>query len=104
MLTEAKAKVIFWLPVTEFLPREQAMGTVKYVVPEKPPDTVEVDTEVTPTPTEVKPTPAPAPVASPGPEPSEPLMPWWVEVIVFIAIATTVFNIAWFLRHRRRQS
>jgi len=92
------AEVKFFLgsmDVTEHLPREQPMGTVKYTAP----DSSSVQVTTTP-PSEATPPPSsPSPAANP--EPAEPLMPWWVELIVFIAIATTVFNIAWFLRHRR---
>jgi len=98
-LVNATVKVsIIPVPVTPFLPQEQSMGTVKYTAP----DSASVQVTTTP-PAEVTPPPSsPTPAASPSPEPAEPLMSWWVELIVFIAIATTVFNIAWFLRHRRR--
>jgi len=100
-----QAKVKFFLgsiDVTEYLPQEQSMGTVKYTAPETQPDTVKVNTEIIPTPAEAAPPPSsPTPAAIPSPEPAAPLLPWWVELIVFIAIATTVFNVAWFLRHGR---
>ncbi len=85
-LIDAKVK---WgpipVPVTSFLPQEQQMGTVKYTA-----------TEPASTPSE------PSPAQTPATTETEPFMPWWVETIILIAVAATVFNIVWFLRHRRR--
>jgi hypothetical protein len=112
-IVEAKAKVmVAWVTVTSYLPKEQHMGTVKYTapepsepapspeelsapsVPENPPAT-----EPEPGPAPLKSTPSGSDIPAPKEEP-EPIIPWWVEVIVLIAVATIIFNIIWFLRHR----
>ena len=94
-IIEAKVKIGFmWIEVTGFLPQEQTMGTVKYIAPEP---------TSTPTPTPAPaPTlpPAPAPTPTPPPTPPEHGLAWWVWLIVAVAVATTVMNIIWFLRHR----
>lgn len=110
-IVDAEAKVLFaWINATSYLPKEQQMGTVKYTatestaspasspeepsVPENPPAT-----EPEPGPAPLKSTPSGPNTPAPKQEP-EPVIPWWVEVIVLIAVATTIFNIVWFLRHR----
>jgi len=85
-IVEAKVKVGIWLPVTEFLPQEQQMGSVKYIAPE-------------PT---AAPTPQPTPILSPASTPPENIIAWWVWLMVAVAAATTAINIVWFLRHRTR--
>lgn len=93
-ILEAKIKVgIIPIPVTDYLPQEQAMGLVKYVAPES--------TSV-PAPPSPEPTPISAPTPPPAPTSPEPYLPWWGELIVIVAIAVIVFNIVWFLRHRTR--
>jgi len=109
-IVEAKVKVTFaWVPVTEFLPQEQQMGTVKYTASEStaapaPKPTPKVTPEPTPTPA---PTPALTPTPTPTPAPAPTTSPpeyygivWWVWLIVAVAGATTAFNIVWFLWHR----
>jgi hypothetical protein len=96
-IVEAKVKVVFaWVDVTGYLPREQPMGTVKY--------TATASTAA----------PSSAPTATSPPLKSTPpgiaLLLWlmerlysgWFLLIVFLAIATTIFNITWFFRHRTR--
>ena len=122
-ILKAEVKFIIGsMDVTSFLPREQPMGTVKYTAPDSssvqvtttPPSSTKPPTETTSpssteppaeiTPAATAPPPSsPTPAASPGPEPVKSLIPWWVGLIVFIAITTTVFYIIWFLRHRRKE-
>ncbi len=92
-IIEAKVKVGFmWIEVTGYLPQDQLMGSLKYIAPQS-----------TSTPTS---TPAPAPALAPPstlpptPTPPEYGLAWWVWLIVAVAVATTVMNIIWFLRHR----
>ena len=85
-LVEAKVKVIFWVPVTAFLPQEQQMGTVKYTAPESTP---------------ALPENPPASETEPSHTATEPAIPWWVAIIVLIAVAVTVFNAIWFRRRHR---
>jgi len=94
-IIEAKVKVgPIPLDVTGFLPQEQLMGSLKYVAPQP---------TSTPAPA---PAPAPALPPAPAPPPTSPPIPpehglaWWVWLIVAVAVATTVMNIIWFLRHR----
>jgi len=87
-IIEAKIKIGFgWISVTEYLPQNQLMDSVKYTAPPRTPASASA-----PTPT---PTTEPAPV--------EYGIPWWVWLIVAAAIVTTVFNIVWYLRHRIAQ-
>ncbi|MFC2073062.1 hypothetical protein ACFLUU_10300 [Chloroflexota bacterium] len=108
-LIEAKVKVAFApVEVTEYLPQSQLMGSVEYTAPEP---TTTPSLEVTtipppmasPPPTDT-PTPTPAPASTPAPEQTPALpeyaIPWWVWLIVTIAIVTTIVNIRWFLQHR----
>jgi len=82
-IVEAKVKVFLgWLPVTEFLPQEQPMGSVKYIAPES--------------------TAAPSSQSTPTSTPPEKAIAWWVWLMVAVAAATTAINIVWFLRHRTR--
>ena len=87
-----------------YLPEEQLMGSVKYInpgsttQPSSPPPPPASPPPAPPT----TPTPTPSHAPTPTPVPSTPIMPFWGELIVLIAIATTIFNIIWFLRHRRR--
>ena len=92
-IIEAKVKVgPIPLDVTGFLPQEQTMGTVKYIAPEP-------TSTPAPSPASILP-PTPAPTPTPAPAPTESGIPWWVWPVVAIAVATTVMNIIWFLRHR----
>jgi len=88
-LIEAKVKVgIGWLKVTDYLPKKQHMSSVKYIAPES-------TSEPEPAPT-TAPTPAPTPITIPqwyG-------LPWWVWLIVAVAVITTIINIACCLRRR----
>ena len=89
-LIEAKVKVLFiWGKVTEYLPQSQLMGSIKYTAPES-----------TPTPT---PTPTSTPTPTPTSAPPESGITWWVWLIVTVAVATTIVNIIWYLRHRTTQ-
>jgi len=90
-LVEAKVKVGFaWVEVTGYIPQDQFMGSLKYIAPQS-----------TPTPTPVPtPTLPPTPTPPPSPTPPEHGLAWWVWLIVAVAVATTVTNIIWFLRHR----
>jgi len=91
-IVEAKVKVgIIPIPVTDYFSQDQQMGTVKYTASES---AAPASASAPP------PTPISAP--APTPAPPEPIITWWGELIVLIAVATTVFNIVWFLRHRRR--
>lgn len=99
-INEAHIKLVLGsLEITSYLPPEQSMGTVKYTAP--------VSTEA-PTPPSPEPEQSPQPTlkstpagpAAPAPAEAETGMPWWAELIVLIAVATTIFNIIWFLRHR----
>lgn len=113
-LVEAKVKVILWVPITDFLPQEQQMGTIKYIATE-PALTTPVETAVIET---VVPAPvaeAPAPPETPAlpalptltsrttasPEPAESTSTWWVWLIFVFAIAITAFNVYWYIRQRR---
>lgn len=90
-IVEAKVKVGFmWIEVTGYLPQDQLMGSLKYIAPQP-----------TSTPTSA-PTPTLPPTLTPTPPPTPPEhgLAWWVWLIVAIAVATTVMNIIWFLRHR----
>jgi len=126
-ILKAKVKFIIGsMDVTSLLPREQPMGTVKYTTPDSssvqvtttppaeaaPPSSTKPPTETTSPsstepPAETTPAatapPSSSPTATINPEPIEPLMPWWVGLIVLIAIAAIVFYIIWFLRHRRKE-
>ncbi len=115
-IAEAKIKVFVSVPITDYLPQEQSMGTVKYAISES---TAAPVTPPTPeNPPSPKPSPSPLPVIestpsspnipapqetkTPLPQEPSPLIPWWGELIVLVAIAAIVFNIIWFLRHRRQ--
>lgn len=92
-LIEAKVKVsLIDVDVTQYLPQDQFMGSVKYIAIEPTPRSVS-----TPEP-EQPPTPVPA--AIPTPTKLEYHIPWWVWLIIAVAVATTVLNIVWYLRHR----
>lgn len=96
-LIEAKVKVAFMdADVTGYLPQDQFMGSVKYIAPETIPRPVSKPT------LEPESERLPAPVPATVPIPMEPKyhIPWWVWLIVAIAVATTVLNIVWYLRHR----
>lgn len=100
-LIEAKVKVAFiWGGVTDYLPQEHRMGSVKYTAPEPTPVSAPESTPAS----APAPSPAPAPASTPQqtetPAPPEYGTPWWVWLIVTIAATTTIVNIAWFLRHR----
>ena len=107
-IVEAKIKVFVGVDVTDYLTQDQQMGTVKYTASESAaaPEPISAPpSPSTPPPTPISaPTPAPPPTPTPAPAPAppEPIITWWGELIVLIAAATTVFNIVWFLRHRRR--
>jgi len=91
-LTEAEVKIGFGaINVTAYLPRYQQMGVVKYAAEEPTPTSPPEHT-----------TPAPAPSPMLKPEPTLPLggITWWVWLIVGVAVATTLWNIIWYLRHR----
>ena len=91
-IVEAKVKVgIIPIPVTEFLPQDQLMGSLNYIAPESTPVPVPAPAPA--------PTPAPTPL-TPAPAPPEHGMAWWAWLIVAVAAATTIVNIIWFLRHR----
>lgn len=88
------------LDVTGYLPQQQPMGVVKYTAPGStttPPPTSPPPLSALPPP--IPPTPTPAPAILP-PAPPQPVIPWWVWLIVVVAATTIVFNITWFLRHR----
>ena len=103
-ISEAKVKVgPMPIDVTAFLPQEQQMGTLKYTAPES----AEIPAEQPPPPTtETSAPPAPLPATTdainPALMPTETILPWWVWLIVAVAVATTVLNIAWFLSRRTR--
>lgn len=103
-IVQAEIKVSIFPPVdvTDYLPQSQVMGTVKYTAPEltEAPPVPAPPVKPAPAPP-ANPTPAPIPPLAPPPTP-EPIFPWWGGLLVLAAIATTVFNITWFLRHRRR--
>lgn len=104
VLSEARVKVVFaWLDVTEYLPQNHLMGTLRYTAPEP----IATDTPASTT----TPSPSPAPASTPEPPPPPPapspaaalteyVVPWWVWLIVVIAVTTTMANIIWFLRQR----
>lgn len=92
-IIEAKVKVgPIPLDVTGFLPQEQTMGTVKYIAPQSTLTPAPVPAPTLP--------PTPAPTPTPPPTPPEHGLAWWVWPVVAVAVATTVMNIIWFLRHR----
>ena len=91
-LIEAKVKVAFiWGTVTDYLPQDHLMGSVEYTAPESPPVSAPATATATPT---------PAPPDTETPASPEYGIAWWVWLIVAIAAATTLMNLAWFLRHR----
>jgi len=112
-IVEAEVKTIIgWIDVTGYLPPDQLMGSIKYTAPEPtstpapaqsstpaPSSTPALSSTPTPAPT---PPPVPSPAPAPSPASTESGIPWWVWPIVFVAIATVVVNITWFLRHRTR--
>ena len=106
-IIEAKVKVGFvWGDVTDYLPQEQLMGSLKYVAPAPAPESSKPAPTPEPTPVPVPeaapaPVPAPKPVPVAAPAPPEYGIPWWVWLIVAVAVVTTVGNVIWFLRHRR---
>jgi hypothetical protein len=86
-LIEAKVKVGFiGIGVSEYFPKSQPMGSVKYTASEL---------AYVPTPT-TTPTATSTPISAPA----ERGIDWWVWLIVAIAVSTTVINILWYLRHR----
>ncbi|MFC1995755.1 hypothetical protein ACFLVM_02655 [Chloroflexota bacterium] len=90
-LIEAEVKVAFvWIPVTDYLPPKQVMGSLKFTATES---------SHVPIPA---PEPVPAFTTEPAPIPDSPGrgMDWWWWLIVAIALITTIVNIIWFLRHR----
>jgi len=99
-LIEAKVKVGFWIEVTDYLPKKQHMSSVKYIAPES---TSEPEPAPTPAPT---PAPAQTPAETPAPTPNPltiPLwysLPWWVWLLVAVAVITTIVNITCCLRRR----
>ena len=106
MEAKVKAKVAFiesWVGVTDFLPKTQPFGSVKYTSPGETQSSlpVPVVTSSTPTP---QPAQAPAPLVVRGEVPKPALrasgFAWWIWAIVAIAIAITVLNIARMLRNR----
>jgi len=104
-IIEAKVKVgIIWLPVTEFLPQEQPMCTVKYTasellpVPENP---LSPETESAPEPS-LKSIPVSLSIPTSHEQAPEQVISWWVWLIVAVAVATSIFNVIWFLRHHQR--
>lgn len=96
-LIRAEVKVgVVPLEVTDYLPKKQSMSSVKYTAPEST--------------SEPEPVPIPAPVETPAPaETPAPNflttlqwygLPWWVWLIVAVAVITTIVNIACCLRRR----
>jgi len=89
-LTEAEVKIGFGtINVTAYLPRYQQMGTVKYAAEESTPTSPSEHT-----------TPAPSPMPKPEPTLPQGGLTWWVWLIIGIAVATTVWNLIWYVRHR----
>ncbi len=105
-IIEAKVKVAFvWVEVTEYLHQPQLMGSLKYIAPESPstsePTTISTpEPTTTSTPESTTPTPTQEPAPPEAPVSIEYVIPWWVWLIVAIAVATTAVNIVWFLRQR----
>ena len=92
--------------VTRFLPQSRVMGSLKYSTAE--PTTPE---PTTPEPTAPQPTTPEPPATESTPPPTETsapaatiitkyIIPWWVWLIVGIALASSLTNIIWFLRNR----
>ncbi|MFC1909353.1 hypothetical protein ACFLXD_05850 [Chloroflexota bacterium] len=108
-LIEAEVKVGFaGLDVSGYFSPSQLMGSVKYAAPESTatPEPAPVPV-VTPAPapapvpvSESAPASTPASVPTPAPAPQGSNITWWVWLIVGVAIATTLLNIIWYLRHR----
>jgi len=91
-LTEAEVKIGFaTINVIGYLPQYQQMGMVKYAAEEPTP---------TSSPEHTTPTPPPSPMLKPEPTLPQGGIIWWVWLIVGVAVATTVWNIIWYLRHR----
>ena len=111
-IIEAKVKVVFigWFDVTEYLPESQYIGSIKYistgispaplppVIPPSPPAE-----SAKPAP-QSEPTLPTAPTSSPSPARSQALVesviPWWVWLLVAIAMVTTLVNVFLMLRNR----
>ena len=106
-VVKAEIKVLFaWMDVTSFFPQEQAMGVVNYNVAGRTEPLLASDTPLPSPSAPGLPPSAPEPTSMPSPEPeletpSAPEAPRWVWPLVALAGATTVFNIIWFVRHRR---
>ena len=116
VVTEATVKMLFTIDITEFLPREQTFGSLKYTapgstpapspVPTPVPSTVTAPTTVpapatTPAPTTVPaytPTPTPAPASIPALP--KYAIPWWMWLVFIAAVITTVANIILFIKRR----
>lgn len=80
-LIKAEVKLVVGsLDVTEFLPQGQPMGSLNY--------------------TALEPASTPIPTPTPTPVPQERGIPWWVWLVVAVAVATTVANVIWYRRHR----
>lgn len=101
-ITKAIIEVgIFPIPVTDYLSGEQSMGIVKYTAPAPTETTIPPSPEPEKAP-QATPKPTPATQSTPAPKEAEPSLPWWVILLLLIAVATIIFNIIWFLRHRYR--
>ena len=92
-----KAEVKVWggtLDVTTYLPQKQSMSSVKYIAPES---TSEPEPA---SPTASPPAQTPPPATTPITTPQWYGLPWWVWLIVAVAVITTIVNITCCLRRR----
>jgi hypothetical protein len=87
-LIEAKIKVAFaWVEVSEYLPRSQVIGLLKYISATETPTPSLATTSIP---------------MSPDRTPASLLewnIAWWVWTIIAIAVTTTVVNIIYLLRY-----
>ncbi len=98
-LVKGEVKVLS-LPVdiTNYLPEEQLMGSVEYIG-SGPAAILSPSPSPEPTP-EPPPEPIPAPKSILTPIPPEHYIPWWVWLMVTVAVLTTIANIVQYMRRR----
>ena len=96
-LIEAEVEVLGGtFDVTTYLPKKQSMSSVKYIAPES---TSEPEPAPTPAPAET-PAETSAPTSNPLTTPQWYGLPWWVWLLVAVAVITTIVNITCCLRRR----
>ena len=99
-----KAEVKFaslWIEVTKYLPQSRAMGTLRYTIAEETSPEPTTPEPTTPEQTATESTPPSAETSAPAATIiTEYIIPWWVWLIVTIAVASTIANILFTLLNR----